>query len=49
MTYVSFFWKEFASNKKKLIAAERIANVVAREVQISALQQQYEAQQHYLH
>ncbi len=41
MTYISFFWKEFASNKKKQIAAERIAKVVAREVHYKELQAQY--------
>ena len=41
MTYISFFHKEFASNKKKTLAADRVAKVVQRELQYKELQAQY--------
>jgi actinin alpha len=41
LRYISFFWKEFASNKKKQTAAERITKVVVREVHYKELQAQY--------
>ena len=41
MTYVSFFWKEFASTKKKAMAAERVSKVVAREAHYRELQAAY--------
>ena len=41
MTYVSFFWKAFAANKRKKIAAERITKVVQREQAYADLQSQY--------
>ena len=44
MTYISFFWKEFASNKKRQIAAEQIATALARERQFAEMQAQYDAQ-----
>ena len=42
MTYITFFWKCFASGKKRKIAAEQIASVVAREQQFVELQSQYD-------
>ena len=44
MAYVAFFWKEFAANKRKNLAAERIGTVVAREQSFLQLQEQYTAQ-----
>ncbi|EOD36373.1 hypothetical protein EMIHUDRAFT_455078 [Emiliania huxleyi CCMP1516] len=41
MTYVSFFWKVFAANKRKKIAAERITNVLQRELAYRDLMEQY--------
>lgn len=41
MTYVSFFWKAFAANKRKKIAGERITKVVQREQAYADLQAQY--------
>lgn len=41
MTYVSFFWKAFAANKRKKIAGERITKVVQREQAYADLQSQY--------
>jgi hypothetical protein len=43
MTYVSFFWKEFAANKRKKIAATRVIAAVQREVSYDQLMQQYSA------
>jgi len=43
MTYVTFFWKEFASTKKKLNAAERISKVVERELYYEEMQSKYVA------
>ena len=44
MACVAFFWKEFAANKRKNLAAERIGTVVAREQSFLQLQEQYTAQ-----
>jgi len=41
MTYVSLFWKEFAANKRKNVAAERITDVVRREQALEDLTAQY--------
>ena len=35
------FWQEFASTKKKKIAAERIGHVISRELHLRELQAQY--------
>ncbi|KAL1523144.1 hypothetical protein AB1Y20_018099 [Prymnesium parvum] len=42
MTYISFFWKEFAANKRKKIAAVRIQQAVQREQQYERLFAEYE-------
>ena len=42
MTYVAFFWKEFASTKRKQLAAERIGLAVQREIALGELEAQYE-------
>jgi Ca2+-binding EF-hand superfamily protein len=44
MTYISFFWKEFAGTKKKALAAEAIGRVVSREVEFEEMQQSFESQ-----
>jgi actinin alpha len=41
MTYVSMFWKEFAANKRKNLAGERIADVVRREQALEDMSAQY--------
>ncbi len=41
MTYISFFWKEFASTKRKQLAAAAIGQVVAREIQVAEIEAQY--------
>ena len=43
MTYISLFWKEFAANKRKNIAGERIGDVVRREQALEDLSAQYVA------
>ena len=43
MTYVSLFWKEFAANKRKNMAGERIADVVRREQALEDMSAQYVA------
>eukprot|EP00966_Prymnesium_polylepis_P223966 5181632-Prymnesium_polylepis.1 len=43
MTYISFFWKEFAANKRKKIAAVRIAHAVQREQTHESMIERYEA------
>jgi len=42
MTYISFFWKEFAANKRKQIAAVRIRDAVVREQNYESLITRYE-------
>uniref|UniRef100_A0A7S0JEU1 Calmodulin n=1 Tax=Calcidiscus leptoporus TaxID=127549 RepID=A0A7S0JEU1_9EUKA len=44
MTYVSFFWKAFAANKRKNMAGERITHVVQREQAYAEMQAQYKEQ-----
>uniref|UniRef100_A0A7S0LN62 Calmodulin n=1 Tax=Coccolithus braarudii TaxID=221442 RepID=A0A7S0LN62_9EUKA len=44
MTYVSFFWKAFAANKRKNMAGERITHVVQREQAYADMQMQYKQQ-----
>jgi hypothetical protein len=39
--YISLFWKEFAANKRKNVAGERIADVVRREQALEDLTAQY--------
>jgi hypothetical protein len=41
MTYVPIFRKVFAANKRKKIAAERITNVLQRELAYRDLMEQY--------
>ena len=41
MTYISLFWKEFAANKRKNVAGERITDVVRREQALEDLTAQY--------
>lgn len=43
MTYVSFFWKEFAVRKSKQLAGERITRVVQREEVFERMQTEYES------
>lgn len=42
MTYVSFFWKAFASTKRKELAAGTIGTAIARERHLAELEAQYE-------
>ena len=39
--YISLFWKEFAANKRKNVAGERITDVVRREQALEDLTAQY--------
>jgi len=43
MTYVSLFWKEFAANKRKRLAGERIAQVAQREMSNAEMEASYAA------